>query len=174
MVFWTPWSGTSNVSRPPRPRKIHPSSTRTRRLKAPKSPSPETRRRMQGTRRTGTGCELSVRAALRGHGLRFRVDWPIVGTRRRADIAFIGSKVAVFVDGCFWHACPNHATWPKTNSAWWRAKIEGNVLRDRSTDAHLRAAGWIVLRFWEHADATRAASRIVSVVSQRRVGRRKP
>ena len=119
---------------------------------------------MQGTRRTGTSCELAVRAALRARGLRFRVDWPIPGTRRRADVAFVRARVAVFVDGCFWHACPRHATWPKNNAAWWRAKIEANVMRDKCTDEHLRANGWVVLRVWEHAASAVAARRIDAAV----------
>jgi DNA mismatch endonuclease (patch repair protein) len=93
-------------------------------------------------------------------GLRFRVDWPLPGTRRRADLAFTGAKLAVFVDGCFWHGCPDHMTWPATNAAWWRSKIEANIERDRNTDVLLQARGWTVLRFWEHESASRAAARI--------------
>ncbi len=68
----------------------------------------------------------------------------------------------MFVDGCFWHACPKHASWPKINAKWWRAKIERNVARDRDTDAKLRAAGWKVIRVWAHDDATLAARRIAA------------
>jgi DNA mismatch endonuclease (patch repair protein) len=119
---------------------------------------------MQVTPRRDTPCELAVRSAVHSMGLRYRVDWPLPGTRRRADLAFVRAKVAVFVDGCFWHGCPQHATWPKANAVWWRAKIKGNVRRDRSTDAILRARGWKVLRFWEHEETERAARVIGSAV----------
>ena len=135
--------------------------------KTPKASSAEARRRMQGTKRTGTHCELALRTALRTRGLRFKTDWPIPGTRRRADVAFVRSKVAVFVDGCFWHACPRHATWPKNNAAWWRAKIETNVRRDRATERFLRAGGWVVLRFWEHAPVQIAARKIDAAMLKR-------
>jgi DNA mismatch endonuclease (patch repair protein) len=103
-------------------------------------------------------------------GLRFRVDWRLPNTRRRADMAFVRAKVAVFVDGCFWHGCPEHGTWPKTNALWWRNKIETNVKRDRDTDARLRATGWTVLRFWEHDKPSRAAKAIRRAVGpQQRV-----
>lgn len=135
--------------------------------KTSRASSLEARRRMQATKQTGTSCELSLQAALRARGLRFRVNWPIVKTRRRADIVFIRRRVAVFVDGCFWHVCPRHATWPKNNASWWRAKLKANVSRDRLTDKHLKAYGWTVLRFWEHVPSEVAARKIESVVSAR-------
>lgn len=122
---------------------------------------------MVATPRRDTPCELALRSAVHRLGLRFRVDWPLPGTRRRADLAFVTPRVAVFVDGCFWHGCPVHATWPKANAAWWREKLAGNVARDRDTDARLRRAGWRVLRFWEHADMAKAARRIEHVVRRR-------
>jgi DNA mismatch endonuclease (patch repair protein) len=82
--------------------------------------------------------------------------------RRTIDIVFPKLKVAVFLDGCFWHGCPQHATQPKSNAEWWRAKLDKNVSRDAETTEHLRAEGWTVLRFWEHempndvADTVRA------------------
>jgi DNA mismatch endonuclease (patch repair protein) len=75
--------------------------------------------------------------------------------------------VAVFVDGCFWHGCPKHATWPKANARWWREKIETNIRRDRDTDAVLKDAGWAVLRFWEHADEEKAALAVERAVRRR-------
>lgn len=97
-------------------------------------------------------------------GLRFRVHHPLPGMpRRTCDVAFPGRRIAVFLDGCFWHGCPIHATWPKANGAWWEAKLLANRRRDADTDERLRAQGWTVLRFWEHeetaaiADAIRAA-----------------
>lgn len=80
---------------------------------------------------------------------------------------FRGAKVAVFVDGCFWHACPLHGTWPKANGAWWREKLERNIRRDRATDAMLEENGWKIIRSWEHEDPREAAERIVEVVQSR-------
>ena len=79
-------------------------------------------------------------------------------------MAFISAKVAVFVDGCFWHGCPTHATWPRANAAWWREKIEGNIRRDRNTDSQLRGMGWRVIRCWEHEDSTNVARRIARAI----------
>lgn len=126
---------------------------------------------MQLTPRRDTPCELAVRSAVHATGLRFRVDWALPGTRRRADLAFVKAKVAVFVDGCFWHGCPEHVTWPKANAAWWRAKIKGNARRDRDTDAMLRGSGWTVLRFWEHEDPGKAGRAIARVILGRRARR---
>jgi DNA mismatch endonuclease (patch repair protein) len=135
---------------------------------------------MQVTPRRDTPCELALRSAVHRLGLRFRVDWPLPGTGRRADLAFVRARVAVFVDGCFWHACPVHGTWPKANARWWREKIVSNVRRDRDTDARLSAAGWKVLRFWEHDDpvrsarATRVAVRQASATGKWSRGVRRP
>jgi DNA mismatch endonuclease (patch repair protein) len=122
---------------------------------------------MRVTHQRDTPGELALRSALRALGLRYRVDATLPGTRRRADVAFLGAKVAVFVDGCFWHACPIHGPWPKANAAWWREKIEGNRRRDRDTDRRLKRAGWVVLRFWEHQDAAVAARTVVSTLRRR-------
>jgi DNA mismatch endonuclease (patch repair protein) len=121
---------------------------------------------MQATPRRDTPCELAIRSAVHRLGLRFRVDWPLPGTRRRADLAFTRTRVAVFVDGCFWHGCPIHGTWPKANAAWWRDKIEKNVERDRNTTRALTDAGWRVLRFWEHDNMASAARRIARTVRE--------
>jgi DNA mismatch endonuclease, patch repair protein len=119
---------------------------------------------MQATRRRDTPGEVALRAALRALGLRYRVDVVLPGTRRRPDVAFIRAKVAVFVDGCFWHGCPQHGTWPKANAQWWRQKIEANRLRDKDTDVALRREGWTVLRFWAHEDPTLAARRVANAL----------
>ena len=122
---------------------------------------------MQATRRRDTAGELALRSALRELDLRYRVDVTLPGTRRRPDVAFIRARLAIFVDGCFWHGCPTHGTWPNANAAWWRAKIGTNVLRDRDTDARLQAAGWIVLRFWEHDDPQKAARKVLATLRRR-------
>jgi DNA mismatch endonuclease (patch repair protein) len=83
-------------------------------------------------------------------------------------VLFGPAKVAVFVDGCFWHGCPEHATWPKNNAEFWRTKIEGNRRRDRDTDARLASAGWAAVRVWEHEDPLEAAARVRNVVLARR------
>jgi len=118
-------------------------------------------------RRAGTAPEVALRKELHRRGFRYRVDFqlPLPGVRRRADIAFTARRVAVFVDGCYWHACPVHATWPAASSDWWRAKLEGNVRRDRDTDQRLAEAGWLSLRFWEHDDPVAAADRVESALS---------
>lgn len=102
-------------------------------------------------------------------GLRYRVDYrlPLRGLRRRADIAFPGPRVAVFVDGCFWHCCPEHGTRPANNAAWWAAKLDANVARDADTDRRLSDAGWTVVRVWEHAELVESAQRVMAVVRPR-------
>jgi DNA mismatch endonuclease, patch repair protein len=142
-------------------------SKRTNRPPTPKASSAEARNRMRATPRRDTACELALRSAVHRMGLRFRVDWPVPGTRRRADLAFVSAKVAIFVDGCFWHACPAHATWPKANAKWWHDKIETNRRRDRDTDYTLKASGWKVVRFWEHEDKVQAARTIARIVQTR-------
>ena len=120
---------------------------------------------MQNTPQRDTPAEIALRRELHRRGLRYRVDFPPPPTvRRRADIVFRGRKIAVFCDGCYWHGCPDHGTWPKANAAWWRQKIEDNKRRDRDTDARLTAAGWRVIRVWEHEDPVVAAARIAEVV----------
>ena len=120
---------------------------------------------MQGNRRRDTAPELRVRRLLHARGLRYLVDAaPLAGLRRRADLVFRGPRVAVFVDGCFWHGCPEHGMTPRTNTDFWRAKLARNRERDEQTDAVLRAAGWTVLRFWEHEEATRVADQVEDVV----------
>ena len=112
-----------------------------------------------------TAAEWSLRRLLHARGLRYRVDAVLPGLpRRRADILFPRQKLAVFVDGCFWHGCPEHKTAPKTNAAWWATKLARNVERDRETDAHLVELGWTVLRIWEHEDPERAADLVAAAV----------
>ncbi|WP_307624123.1 very short patch repair endonuclease [Streptomyces sp. V3I7] len=121
-----------------------------------------------------TATELAVRRLLHAAGLRYRVEYPVPGmARRRIDVAFTSVKVAVLIDGCFWHGCPEHATHPKWNAEWWRQKLDRNMARDAETTEHLVAAGWEVLRFWEHETAEDVAWRIAAVVKQRRAQQRR-
>lgn len=124
-----------------------------------------TRKRMSRQKARDTGVELALRRALHARGLRYRVHRrPIAAVRREADVVFTRARVAVFVDGCFWHGCPEHVTWPKTNPEFWRDKIEANRRRDRDTDERLVAAGWRVVRVWEHEDPATAAARVHAVI----------
>ena len=121
---------------------------------------------MSRQRRTGTTPELLVRSALHRRGLRFRVNVPIPGVaRRRADIVFTRVKLAVFIDGCFWHSCPEHATYPRSNSEWWAEKLVRNFARDRQTDRHLAELRWSVLRFWEHENVNDVTESIVREIA---------
>jgi DNA mismatch endonuclease (patch repair protein) len=101
-------------------------------------------------------------------GLRYRVAVrPVKEVRRSADLVFAGARVAVFLDGCFWHACPEHFVPPSTNAGYWDAKIAGNVARDRDTDRKLASAGWLVMRIWEHEKAEVGAARVDKAVRRR-------
>jgi DNA mismatch endonuclease (patch repair protein) len=124
---------------------------------------------MRSNRRTGTKPEVRLRSALHGMGLRFRKDYPIRTAARlvRPDVVFTRARVAVFVDGCFWHACSSHGTKPKSNTWYWGPKLERNVERDREVDAALSADGWDVVRVWEHEVPTEAATRIRSLLVAR-------
>lgn len=116
----------------------------------------------------GTAPELALRSALHRRGLRYRVNVPpLAGLRRRADILFPGPRVAVMVDGCFWHSCPEHQTHPRANGSWWAEKLAANVRRDRETDERLTTAGWLVIRVWEHEAVDEAAGRIAAAVRAR-------
>ncbi|WP_136101091.1 very short patch repair endonuclease [Streptomyces sp. S816] len=131
--------------------------------------TPETRARMSRQKSRNTQVEIALRRALHAAGLRYRVHRrPLKGVRREADVVFGPAKVAVFVDGCFWHGCPIHATWPKNNSDFWRTKIETNRRRDRDTDQRLTSAGWLPVRVWEHEDPVAAAARVLALVVARR------
>jgi DNA mismatch endonuclease (patch repair protein) len=132
--------------------------------------TPAIRRRMQGQRARDTAPEVRLRRELHRRGLRYRLEVPIVpGTgRRRADIVFARAKVAVFVDGCFWHGCPDHGRRTHEINGWyWPAKIARNQTRDQDTDRRLADAGWAVVRVWEHDDPARAADRIEAAVRSR-------
>lgn len=120
---------------------------------------------MSAARTKDTKPELDVRRVLHARGLRYRVGYAVPGSPRRTiDIAFTRTRVAVFLDGCFWHGCPTHGTRPHANSEWWKRKLEGNTARDADTNRLLCASGWTVLRFWEHEDPSAIADRIESVI----------
>jgi DNA mismatch endonuclease (patch repair protein) len=122
---------------------------------------------MQGNRARDTSPELAVRSLLHARGLRYRVNHrPLKELRRTADIAFTRKKIAVFIDGCFWHGCPEHYTRPTANQDFWDAKVATNRLRDADTGRALSAAGWTVLRFWEHQSVREVADTIVVAVLQ--------
>lgn len=130
------------------------------------STDPLTSARMRKQRRRDTAPEVALRRELHRRGARFFVDRaPLPGLRRRADLVFPRKRVAVYVDGCFWHSCPQHATSPKNNAQWWADKLAANVVRDRDTDARLADAGWRVLRIWEHEDPIEAADRVQAALS---------
>jgi DNA mismatch endonuclease (patch repair protein) len=123
---------------------------------------------MVANRRKDTSAEVALRQHLHRAGHRFRVDLPIrVPGRRpiRPDIVFTRARVAVFVDGCFWHGCPQHGTQPTSNSGYWTAKFEINRRRDREQTAALEADGWTVVRVWEHEPAAAAAERVVASIA---------
>ncbi len=125
--------------------------------------------RMGRIRQKNTSAEVALRRALHRRGLRYRLHVLVISKPRRiADVAFVNLRIAIFVDGCFWHGCPIHATWPKTNSEFWERKILANKKRDRDTDDRLQADGWEVVRVWAHESADLAADRIRSIVDRRR------
>lgn len=124
---------------------------------------------MEGQRRNDTVPELKLRKALFAAGLRYRVNYPLPGNRRRTiDVAFPRQRLAVFVDGCFWHVCPEHGVQPKNAAEWWREKLERNVARDRETDALLAREGWSVLRVWEHQDPNSSAKQVMNLLRSMR------
>ncbi|MGW2591019.1 very short patch repair endonuclease [Streptomyces sp. NPDC001515] len=137
----------------------------------PSSPSVSARMSRQASR--DTAPEVAVRKLLHASGYRYRLNERVPHmSRRTIDIAFTRAKVAVFLDGCFWHGCPEHATQPKSNAEWWRQKLDQNMARDAETTAHLVAEGWTVLRFWEHQTPTQVAEQVAATVDREKAGRR--
>ncbi|MFN6551422.1 very short patch repair endonuclease [Mycolicibacterium septicum] len=127
---------------------------------------------MRANRSRDTRPEKQLRSSLHAMGLRFRVcTRPIPSLKRTADIVFGPSKVAVFVDGCFWHGCPEHYTAPKTNADFWRSKIQRNKDRDLDTDSRLAEAGWQTIHAWEHEDVAAVTRRVAIAVELRRPSR---
>jgi len=124
---------------------------------------------MRANRRSDTQPEIALRSELQRRGLRFRKDLPLDlrGGRVRPDVVFTRAKVAIFVDGCFWHCCPDHGQVPNANRSYWEQKLARNVKRDRRNDAVLRNEGWKVLRFYEHVTVEHAADETVKAVKSR-------
>lgn len=125
---------------------------------------------MRSNRRSGTRPERLLRSAIHARGLRFRkdhrIDLPHLCVR--ADVVFPRARVAVFVDGCFWHRCPDHASYPRRNAAFWAGKLSRNVERDRRVDLALVEAGWTAVRCWEHEPPRAAADRVVAALAEAR------
>ena len=127
-----------------------------------------TRERLRRQPRQDTQPELKLRRELHRRGLRYRIERQVLpDTRRRVDIVFPKQRIAVFVDGCFWHSCPEHRTVPKTNRDWWESKLRANVERDRDTDRRLMEAGWMVIRLWEHEGLSDTAYQVEAAVRSR-------
>ncbi|HUV02481.1 MAG TPA: very short patch repair endonuclease [Desulfobacteria bacterium] len=140
-----------------------------RRIRNPSPSSEAAFKRMKAAKPRDTAPEKALRSALHKKGLRFRIDVkPIKELNRKADVVFRSAKVAVFVDGCFWHGCPIHGTQAKANAEFWEQKIKQNQERDTDTTRQLKAAGWRVIRVWEHEDPERAALKIYNIVVKRK------
>jgi DNA mismatch endonuclease (patch repair protein) len=135
-------------------------------LPYPHPTSREVSERMRRNPRRDTRPEIELRSELHRRGLRFRKDLPlrVPGRVVRPDVAFTRARIAVFVDGCFWHACPLHGNQPRANTDYWRPKLARNVARDLAVDAALRCAGWRVLRAWEHEPAAQVADRVQAML----------
>lgn len=138
-------------------------------LPYPTPSSPDVTKRMRRNKRRDSKAEIALRRELHRRGMRFRVDWPVRLPDRivRPDVVFTRVGLAVFVDGCFWHCCPEHGNLPRTNSSYWRPKLARNVARDRNVDAALLTAGWHVVRAWEHETPGTVAD-LVSFAYQKR------
>src|SRR5688500_6227481 len=136
-------------------------------LPYPSPTSEEVSRRMRRNPRRDTGPEVALRSELHRRGLRFRKDLPLRLPERvvRPDVVFPRAQVAVFVDGCFWHCCPLHGNQPRANTDYWRPKLARNVARDHAVNQALAKDGWIVVRGWEHEDASEVADRISAIVA---------
>jgi DNA mismatch endonuclease, patch repair protein len=133
----------------------------------PAASSPGRSANMRAIRRTDTRPEMALRSALHRQGYRFRKDYRLLlndGARVRPDIAFTGRRVAVFVDGCFWHACPEHGRNPTVNEWYWAPKLRRTMERDAAANAALAAAGWRVVRVWEHTSLAEAVAAVVAAL----------
>jgi DNA mismatch endonuclease (patch repair protein) len=134
------------------------------------APSAARSQNMAAVKRSNTAPEIQLRRALHAAGFRYRTDYPIrLGGRLiRPDIAFTRSRVAVFIDGCFWHSCPLHGQIPATNTEFWATKLEANAERDRRQNQLLTDAGWLVVRLWEHDSVDVGATAVMVAVASRK------
>jgi DNA mismatch endonuclease (patch repair protein) len=130
--------------------------------------SPLVSMQMSRMPRSSSKPEMALRRLLHAKGLRFRVN--VKGLPGTPDVVLTRARIAVFVDGCFWHGCPEHCVLPKNNREWWSAKFKGNAERDRRKDAELVAAGWLPLHFWEH-DSVGDVAETVAELWRQRTGR---
>jgi DNA mismatch endonuclease (patch repair protein) len=139
---------------------------RSPQMDAPLASDETTHIRMVAQRRRDTDCEMTIRRILHKSGLRYRVDAAVTSNQRfRADLVFTRARVAVFIDGCFWHGCPEHASLPARNRSWWERKMKYNRDRDaRATRLH-ELEGWTVFRYWSHEDPRKVASELICVLS---------
>lgn len=136
--------------------------------------SPDVSARMSRQTSRDTSAEWAVRQLLHASGYRYRIHYPVPGMRRRKiDIAFTRARLAVLIDGCFWHSCPEHATSPKANAEWWRHKLDRNIERDQETNEQLLSEGWTVLRFWEHESPDAVMRQVAAAVELEMASRRK-
>ena len=138
-------------------------------MSTPRPSSHAASNRMKAVRRTGTQAELALRQALDELGLEYETNVrPLPDFNRKADILFRKEKIAIFVDGCFWHGCPIHGTQAKANAEFWRKKIEANQRRDQVTNHRLQENGWLVIRVWEHELPADAARKILDEFGRRK------
>ncbi len=130
--------------------------------------SPAVRAVMRGNRKTDTRPERRVRSLLHARGYRFRKNHliEVPGARVRPDVVFTRQRVAVFIDGCFWHRCPEHGTSPRANNHYWGPKLDRNVVRDQRVDRALDAGSWAVVRLWEHVAPDEAVAHIIAALSR--------
>lgn len=136
--------------------------------KIPSPSSPSASIRMKAVRRSGTLAELKIRKELDKLGIPYEVqERPISTLNRKADILFRESRIAVFIDGCFWHGCPIHGTKAKSNEIFWSTKIQTNIQRDEDTNRLLQEQGWLVVRIWEHENPEEAVHHIATLLKSR-------
>jgi DNA mismatch endonuclease, patch repair protein len=137
-------------------------------LKRPFPSSIAALKRMKAAKPKDTAPEKALRSALHAKGLRYRLDLRVLKeVNRRADIVFRSARVAIFVDGCFWHGCPIHGTQSKANAEFWSSKINRNRERDADTNQRLEEKGWLVIRVWEHEDPEEASKKIFEIIKKR-------